>query len=1080
MKKHLISFSTLLLALLPTQAQESDRYATITNPDITSLHTEAPRCSYPADERLSLNGTWKFHYTEQFDQRPTDFMQPAFDVRSWDDIQVPGNWERQGYGTPIYVNATYEFTSPADIEPFWRKPNPPYVPREWNPTGTYRRHFDLPTAWQGQEIYLSADGVKGAAFFYLNGAFIGMSKDAKTPARFCITSQVREKGNVLAVQVHRFSDANYLECQDFWRMSGFERDVYVYARPKLHIRDFSVSTPLDQHYRDGLLGLTVSLHDTEASPRSCILAYQLTDAEGQAVASANLTCSAHERETIVFDTNRIKGVHPWTAETPYLYRLQLSVLDEQGHTLDHVSTRIGFRTVEIKDKQLKVNGQAILVKGVNLHEHDERTGHYVSEALMRKDIELFKQYNVNTVRTCHYPQPERFYELCDEYGIYVIDEANIESHGMGYSLSRGGTLGNDLRFLRAHEQRTLNMYERDKNHPSVIIWSLGNESGNGYNFYTTYRMLKALDPSRPVQYERAGLEWNTDIYCPMYNSVKAIVDYAKNPRSDRPLIQCEYAHAMGNSLGNFKEYWEAIEQYPLLQGGCIWDWVDQGLLETDKAGRRYWAYGGDYGAEGTPSSGNFCINGLVYPDRTVKPHTEEMRKVYQNIRFDRFDATAQTIDVTNGFSFTNLADFDFTYTVTANGKPLSTRSFILDLAPGQTQTVRLEGLPGTESGPIEYHVLFEAKIRTPKPFLPKGYSIAREQHFINLRQNTAAGPQAPADIRETDTQAVLSGKDFQAVFDKASGLLVSYRYKGTEYIDHQAGPRPNFWRAPTDNDYGAGLPKKLKVWRTLSERTPKATTFKTGQRRGFYRETDPDGQPGNRNGRERQVTYSIVTCEYDYPEVDGKWIVNYTVFSNGVIKVSNQFQTNQAETPMLPRVGLRMQVPLRLKNLTYFGRGPWENYRDRRASAFHGEYTFDATRMYEPYIRPQENNHRTDVRWFSLTDKAGRGLLFVADKTFEINISAYPIETLDSGDDIQNDATRGSKEPGRHHIDPSPADYLDVCIDYRMMGVGGDNSWGALPMENYLIRPADGPFAYGFSLIPVDKKADVHNLIKQY
>lgn len=1091
MKNNLLFLSLLFIPL--TGISQSDRYSVITDPNITSDNREAPRStfsSYTNEEsaiknnrkdgthRIPLNGIWKFNYVENFNDRPTEFMKEGFDASKWADIKVPGNWERQGFGVPIYVNQTYEFTSSAKIEPFWKKPNPPYVPEEWNPTGTYLREFNLPKDWNGKNIYLSADGTKGAAFFYLNGNYIGMNKDGKTPARFNITKDVKSGKNVLSVQIHRFSDANYLECQDFWRLSGFERDVYLYAQPKLHIRDFYAKTPLDNEYKNGIFDLSVSLQNSDNSPKECNVTYNILDTEGKSVASASQKCEVESAVTIDFDSNILKNVTQWSAETPNLYTLVISIKDKDGKTLESTSSKIGFRTVEMKDKQLKVNGKAILIKGVNVHEHDEITGHYVTETLMRKDFELFKKYNVNTVRTCHYPQPERFYELCDEYGIYVIDEANIESHGMGYGLKKGETLGNNLLFETAHLYRTENMFERDKNHPSVIIWSLGNEAGNGYNFYRTYLWLKSRD-TRPVQYERAGLEWNTDIFCPMYMHLREMEKYAKDPNSDRPLVQCEYAHAMGNSLGNFKDYWDVIEKYPLLQGGCIWDWVDQGFLEKDKDGNKYWTYGGDYGKIGTPSDGDFCINGIVYPDRTIKPHTEEMRKVYQNIKFINFDAAKQTIDIRNDFSFTNLNKYDFSYTVTDNGAKVYTKSFDLDLAPGETKTVQLNDLPSTESGPVEHHILFEAKIRTEEPFLPIGYVIAHDQHYINLLKKADAGRMGAAQIDETDGQAILSGKDFKAIFDKETGMLISYKFNGIEYIHNKQGLHPNFWRAPLDNDYGARLGVKLKVWRTLSERMSKAKDFTVAQRKGFMRESDPNGVSGNRNGRESQVVYSIVSCSYDYPEVDGKWNVSYTIFSNGIIKVNNEFVANKKEIPMIPRVGLRMQIPIGFNKLTYFGRGPWENYSDRRSGAFHGEYSADVNDMYEPYVRPQENNHRTDVRWFTLTNKSGAGVLFIADNTFEINASTYPMELFDSGDDTYNSSPVSESTNHKHQNDIKPDKLVDVFIDYRMMGLGGDDSWGALPHEQYRVQ-AQNPISYGFSIVPFSKNTDFKKLIKQY
>ena len=663
-KKHLL-LTCLAVLPLALSAQEN-RYEEITSPKLTSINKEPSRSTFTsytteADAvindrkngtfRLSLNGKWKFHYVETFSDRPTDFMNERTDVSRWPDINVPGNWELQGFGTPIYVNQPYEFCSPG-YEPYWDKPNPPYVPKDWNPTGTYRREFTLPGDWDNKEIFLSADGVRGAAFYYLNGKFVGMNKDSKTPARFNVSAIAKKGKNIIAIQVHRFSDANYLECQDFWRISGIERDIYLYAQPQIHITDFKVESPLDDNYRDGILKVKVQLTNESGQNTPLVVGYRLLDSKDQQVAQSSTQITGDQTE-VEFTKKTISEPLKWTAETPNLYTLLITLKRTNGDVIEATSCKVGFRTVEIKDKQLLVNGQPILVKGVNYHEHNEYTGHYVPEELMKKDFELWKKYNVNTVRTCHYPQQERFYELCDQYGIYVIDEANIESHGMGYDLRVGGTLGNNPLFMNAHIDRTMNMYQRDKNHPSIITWSLGNEAGNGLNFYVTYNTLKTLD-SRPIQYERAQLEWNTDIYCPMYASPSYLEKYAQNKDMTRPLILCEYAHAMGNSLGNFQDYWDVIEKYPILQGGCIWDWVDQGFAAKTDNGRKYWTYGGDYGENGTPSDGNFCINGVVYPDRSVKPQTEEMGKVYQNIKFFDFDKQTSTVKIRNDFSFTNL------------------------------------------------------------------------------------------------------------------------------------------------------------------------------------------------------------------------------------------------------------------------------------------------------------------------------------------------------------------------------------------------------------------------------------------
>lgn len=1062
------------LALLPlTLIAQEDRYGQITNPKLTNINKESPRSTFTSYTtevdaiindhksgtlRLPLNGKWKFNYVENFADRPLNFMDTHVDVNKWADINVPGNWELQGFGTPIYVNQPYEFCSPG-YPPYWDKPNPPYVPKEWNPTGTYRRTFTLPADWENKEIFLSADGVRGAAFYYLNGKFIGMNKDSKTPARFNVTSMARRGENIIAIQVHRFSDGNYLECQDFWRISGIERDIYLYAQPQIHLTDFKAETPLDGDYRNGILKLRVNFTNESNQNTPFVVGYRLLDSKDQMIAQSSISVSSQQTE-VEFTPKPINAPLQWTAETPNLYTLVISLKQTNGNIIEATSCKVGFRTVEIKNKQLMVNGKPILVKGVNYHEHNEYTGHYVPEELLLKDFELWKKYNVNTVRTCHYPQQERFYELCDQYGIYVIDEANIESHGMGYDLRVGGTLGNNPLFMNAHIDRTMNMYERDKNHPCVITWSLGNEAGNGLNFYVTYNALKALD-SRPVQYERAQLEWNTDIYCPMYTRPENIEKYAQNPDMTRPLILCEYAHAMGNSLGNFQDYWDIIEKYPILQGGCIWDWVDQGFAAKTDDGRKYWAYGGDYGEYGTPSDGDFCINGVVYPDRSVKPQTEEMRKVYQNIKFLNFDRVAFVVNIRNDFSFTNLDKYDFHYIVRKHGKEIY-RGRMRDVKakPGETVTSPfLNGIPVVDNLTGDVRIEFYATIRNPEPFLPAGTVIACEQTYVHTFNKEDAPKLSFATPEENDSLLIFSGADFKATFNKQSGILASYLYKKQEFIQKGQGPRPFFWRAPTDNDYGAKLPVRLKAWREASYQEPKAESFEV------IKGSDS----------------TAIKVTYRYPQADATWNITYKIYTNGIIKVDNRFVAADDQVPMIPRVGLRMQLPGVITALTYYGRGPLENYRDRRTSQFFGEYTANIKDLYEPYIRPQENNHRTDIYWCALTNKSKDGLLFVADHTFEMNASNYPLETLDSGESIANGAPRTEKTNHRHLTDPQANNLVDFFIDYRMMGVGGDNSWGATAHEPYLIRPGkDKTIEYGFTIVPFDKKTDYKNLIYKY
>ncbi|MDR0962670.1 MAG: DUF4981 domain-containing protein [Mediterranea sp.] len=1065
---------TLCVASLPLSAQE-DRYGQITNPrqqGLNRLDARSTFTSYTNEGdaitndrktgtlRMSLNGKWKFYYVENFADRPTTYMNERFDDKTWAEINVPGNWEPQGFGTPIYVNTAYEFCSPG-YPPYWDKPNPPLVPNDWNPTGTYRKEFELPDTWKGdKEIFLSADGVRGAAYYYLNGKFIGMNKPSKLPTRFNVTSAIRSGKNILAIQVHRFSDANYLECQDFWRISGIEREIYLYATPQLHIADFKAETTLDGNYRDGIFKLTVLLKNEADVATPVSVAYRLLDDKGEQIAQSSMRADAHQ-ERVEFTAKTLSQVKQWSAETPSLYTLVVSLTQTNGVMIEATSCKVGFRTVEIKNKQLMVNGVPILVKGVNLHEHNELTGHYVDEALMKKDFELWKKYNVNTVRTCHYPQQERFYELCDEYGIYVIDEANIESHGMGYDLRVGGTLGNNPLFMDAHIERTVNMYQRDKNHPSVIIWSLGNEAGNGINFYATYNALKLLDTSRPIQYERAGLEWNTDIYCPMYTSPQGIERYAQNEAMTRPLILCEYAHAMGNSLGNFQDYWDIIEKYPILQGGCIWDWVDQGMASYTADKRKYWSYGGDYGAVGTPSDGDFCINGVVYPDRSVKPATVEMGKVYQNIKFTGYDPQTRTIRIRNDFSFTNLNKYNFYYTVSHNGKEIKRATLDnIQARPGATATSPLlEAIPREEmDGGVT--VEFYAAIRTPEPFLPAGYVIAREQLDIQPFVKAAATGLTAAVVDETDAKVTFRGKEFSAVFDRTSGVLTSYIYKRKELIHAAQGLRPFFWRAPIDNDYGARLPIRLKAWKEASYQEPKAESFTLS----------------------RDGNIPVLTVTYRFPQTSATWKIMYRVYDNGAIKVDNHFVCEDEKAPMIPRVGLRLQLTPLLTDMTYYGRGPEESYSDRYTSQFIGEYTTPIKKLYEGYIRPQENEHRTDVRWCAVTQPKSRGgLLFVADDTFEMNVSNYPLESFDSGETIDNGQPRTDQTVHRHLTDPLPQPFVDMFIDYRMMGLGGDNSWGALPHEQYRIQPGEAhSVQYGFTLVPFSAKSNYKSLISNY
>lgn len=1020
-------------------------YNELTNQRVTGVNKEAPTASIDlrkSADYQNLNGEWSFDYTENIAGRATDFGKIPDNAAK---ITVPGNWELQGFGDPIYVNVEYEFVSPG-FDKYLQKVDPPHVPAEWNPTGTYYRPFDVKEIKPDREYFISADGVKGAAYFYINGKFAGYSKTGKVPARFNVTDLIHPGENMIAVQIHRFSDANYLECQDFWRLSGFERDVFLYSRPKVRIADHFVHAGLDAGYRDGVLKIETKIANTSDEKARVTASYLLKDKNGMTVASGAVpvTIAADGDAEVTFDAT-LPNVRQWSAEHPELYDLTLALTGADGKEIEKIGEKTGFRTVEIKNRQLLVNGRPVYIKGVNLHEHNPATGHYVTEDLLRKDLELMKKHNVNTIRTCHYPQQEAFYRMADEYGFYVVDEANIESHATVSGRDSRKWVCNDSTWVAAHLERTAAMVERDKNHPCVIIWSLGNESGSGLAFYKTSDYIRQRDPGRPVQYENAHTEPVTDIICPMYCSEEQIERYANDPNSDRPFIMCEYAHAMGNSLGNFQDYWDLFRKYDIVQGGIIWDWVDQGLDYKTTDGTEYQAYGGDYGDYGTPTTGNFCINGLVYPDRTTKPMTTEMGKVYQSVRFLDYNPKSGVLTLTNEYAFTNLDEFDYSYTVKTNGKETATGTFKVACAPGDTVTVKL---PKFKIGNGDARIAFAATLPETRDLRDKGHTVGSAQFVINEKMPEVKHMQAPAvALKDSKTEFILSGKDFKAVFNRETGILTKYEYKGNELIADDNGPRPFFWRAPIDNDYGWDTPHRLEVWKEASYSEPQI--YKSEAK------TLADGSV--------QVSF-----DYRYRRANSVWSAVYTARPDGTIQIDNEFKCNDPDMPVIPRVGMRMTVPGAYDTMTYYGRGPEENYVDRKTASFIDEYTMPVGDNYEPYVRPQENGHRTDTQWAAFENASGAGLMVVGNTPFEWNASIYPLETFDSGEWRDDGATRPANPEQRHTDNVKKGETIDLFIDARMMGLGGDDSWGQKPHEKYMIKPADmHPLRYSFTLVPL-------------
>lgn len=1072
---------------------------------VVAVNKEKPRSSFMsyADRETALtsrfekspyysllNGTWKFFFVDSYKDLPQNITDPSFNTSSWDDITVPGNWEVQGHGIAIYTNHGYEFKP--------RNPQPPLLP-EANPVGVYRRDIEIPKGWDNRDIYLHIAGAKSGLYVYLNGKEVGYSEDSKNPAEFLINKYLQPGKNVLTLKIFRWSTGSYLECQDFWRMSGIERDVFLWSQPKASIQDFRVISTLDDTYTNGIFKLAVDLKNHTQETKNLNVGYELLDAKGNLVTSGanDIWVSPAGPQTASFEY-KLKNVAPWSAEHPNLYKL-LMTIKEDGKVIEVVPFNVGFRRFEMKQIDqvaedgkpytvLLFNGQPVKFKGVNIHEHNPETGHYVTEDIMRKDFELMKQNNINAVRLCHYPQDRKFYELCDEYGLYVYDEANIESHGMYYSLKKGGTLGNNPEWLIPHMDRTMNMYERNKNYPSVTFWSLGNEAGNGYNFYQTYLYLKDKEingMNRPVNYERALWEWNTDMYVPQYPSAEWLEEIGRKG-SDRPVAPSEYSHAMGNSSGNLWDQWKAIYKYPNLQGGFIWDWVDQGILEKDKNGREYYTYGGDYGVN-APSDGNFLCNGMVNPDRTPHPAMAEVKYAHQNIGFEAIDLANGLFRVTNRFYFTNLKKYMVHYSVTANNKVVRSGKVSLDIEPQDSKefTVPVGNLK-PQAG-TEYFVNFNVTTVEKEPLIPIGHEIACDQFRLPIESPKKAfktsGPKLTVSTNGDNLSASSSKVNF--VFNKKTGIVTSYKVDGTEYFSEGFGIQPNFWRAPTDNDYGNGMPKRLQVWKESSKN---------------FNVTDATATMDGNN--------AVVNVNYLLP-AGNLYIVNYTIYPSGAVNVAARFtstdmdaaQTEVSEatrtatfTPgrdaarkeasklNVPRIGVRFRLPASMNQVEYFGRGPAENYWDRNAGSMIGLYKSTADELYFPYVRPQENGHHTDTRWVSISS-GKKGLLIQADNTIGFNALRNSIEDFDdeeatglprqwsnfTPEQVANhdEATAKNVLRRQHHInDITPRDFVEVCVDLKQQGVAGYDSWGSRPEPAYTL-PANREYNWGFTLIPL-------------
>ena len=962
---------------------------------------------------MTLNGTWKFFWVKNADARPTDFWKTDYNDKGWDDLQVPAMWELNGYGNPIYVNVGYA----------WRNQfqhNPPQVPTENNNVGSYRREILVPASWKGKDIIAHFGSVTSNMYLWVNGRYVGYSEDSKLEAEFDLTPYLKPgQKNLIAFQVFRWCDGSYLEDQDFFRYSGVGRDCYLYARNKKRIEDIRVVPDLDAAYKNGSLTVTLNLKGSGKVDLT------LLDAEGKQVAAATAAGSGQTRL-------EVENPAKWSAESPYLYTLRASM---QGSD-EVIPVKVGFRKIELKNAQILVNGQPVLFKGADRHELDPDGGYVVSPERMLQDIQIMKQFNINAVRTCHYPDDNLWYELCDRHGIYVVAEANIESHGMGY---KERTLAKNPAYRKAHLERNQRNVQRGYNHPSIIFWSLGNEAGYGGNFEAAYDWIKAEDSSRAVQYEQARKDGKTDIFCPMYMGYKGCEEYCKDDKYQMPLIQCEYAHAMGNSQGGFKEYWDLIRKYPKYQGGFIWDFVDQSVRWIGKNGKTIYAYGGDFNRFDA-SDGNFCDNGLISPDRVPNPHMYEVGHIYQNIWTSAANLEQGEINIYNENFFRDLSAYYLEWEVLKGGKVMRTgRVDNVNVAPQQSGKVKLD--LGKTCTCTEWLLNVAFKLKNREGLLPAGHVVAKNQLVLNPYKAPSMELKncelsnvptvVPQVVENDENYLIVRGEHFTAEFSKQSGYLTRYAVEGVEMIQEGEALTPNFWRAPTDNDYGASLQRKYAVWKNPEI---KLTSL----------------QPRTENG---QV---ILEAAYEMPAVSARLELTYVLNNAGAVKVTQKMTADkQAKVSGLFRFGMQLPMPRSFETIEYYGRGPVENYSDRNQCTDLGIYRQSVSEQFYPYIRPQENGTKTDIRWWKTLNAAGCGLQVVAAAPFSASALHYTIDSLDEGP---------NKKQG-HSPEVEEADLTNLCLDLVQTGLGCEDSWGRITRPEYQVPYAD--YEFTFILKPV-------------
>ena len=964
---------------------------------------------------LSMEGMWKFNFVKDHNKRPANFFALKYDDSQWKDFPVPGLFELNGYGDATYKNIGYAWATQFD-------PNPPYISELNNYTGSYRRTFELPKDWKGKDVYFHVGSATSNLTLWVNGKYVGYSEDSKVAAEFNISKYLKPGKNLIAMQVMRWCDGSYFEDQDFWRFTGIAREVYLYARPKLHAADIRLNAVLENNYQDGVLNYKVSLKGGKTD-----VAITLCDKEGKQIAQA----------TGAQGVIKVPKVNAWTAETPYLYKAYITLKNKQG-AAEVIPQKVGFRNVEIKNAQLLINGQPVLVKGADRHEMDPDGGYVVSLERMIQDIKIMKQLNINAVRTSHYPCDPRWYDLCDEYGIYITAEANLESHGMGYEEK---SLAKFPEYIVPHIERNEGNVKPLINHPSVIVWSLGNESGYGVNFEKAYDWVKACDKTRPAQYERGGYDSKTDIYCPMYIGYEESESYCKS-NGTKPYIQCEYAHAMGNSEGGFKEYWDLIRKYPKYQGGYIWDFVDQGLRDKSPVtGKEIFTYGGDYGRY-PGSDYNFNCNGIIAPNRRLNPHAYEIQYVLQNVWIKDFDAENGSFNVYNENFFKNIDDLSLTATLFANGVKLTTVAIpdTKGIAPQATKMVKSEALKSAiekaeaEHATEEITINFAFASDGSQPLVDKGQVMARQQIVLNGYEfdkvDAPANTGSKIEVEETNSYVKVSAERMSVTIGKKTGMIDYLDVDGEPMLKFRESMTPEFWRAPTDNDYGASLQKKMRVWKN-----PQMNL------KSFDKSESKDSV--------------VLTANFEMPEVKAELMLRYRINAAGEVTVTEKMTTDkEAKVADLFRYGMQLQMPASFSKLEYYGRGPEENYIDRHSSSFIGKYEANVKDEYYPYVRPQESGNHTDIRYFSIFNPTtGKGITFEGYAPMECSAIPYLVEDLDAGIEKEH-------AWGQHSGDLVEKGLVQLHIQQRQFGLGCIDSWGASPMEKYRMHYQDRCFSF--------------------